>query len=136
MQEKRQNPKAKQVKGTSCVRAIDVAIACATHLCCLVRSHPATQTGQVSPAHTRCVPSFSSVRRTQDWETWDWVSVILPSKGRHLGSGNQFTPSINTSLRASFSATIVGLPACIEARVPAEQVGVLLGSAKGFSGNL
>lgn len=107
--------------------------ACATHLCCLVCSHPAAHTGQVSPAHTRCVPGFSSVRRTQGWETWERVSVILPSEGPWAVA---IYPQPKEEPQGLFFSSSSGVTCLHRGRGPARQAGVLLGSAGGFSGNL
>lgn len=131
MQQKRQNPKAKQVKGTNYVRAI---------YCCLC--NPPLLLGSLLPSNTNrtgqpCTHQMCPQQCEEDTGLGGLgLGVCDPPQQRYLGSGNRFTPNINTNLRASFSATVVGLPACREARVPVGQVGMLLGSAGGFSGNL
>lgn len=87
--------------------------ASATHLYCLVCSHPAAQTGEVSPAHTRCVARSSSVRRTQGWGTRDHRSVILPSKVP--GQWQSIYPQPKWEPEGLFVAILEGFPACIQA---------------------
>lgn len=108
---KRQNPKAKQLKGTNYVRA---------KFCCLC--NPSLLLGSLSPSNSnrRSQPCSHQTHPQQCEEDTRLgnlgLGVCDPPQPRYLGRGNRFTPSLNRSLKASFPAILVGLPVCIEVR--------------------
>lgn len=109
---KRQNPKAKQVKGTNYVRAKFSCLCNPSLLLGSLSPSDSHRTGQ--PCTHQMYPQFQQCE--EDTGLGDLgAGVCDPPQRRSLGSGNQFTPSRKRSLRASFLAAVAGLPACIEA---------------------
>lgn len=109
---KRQNPKAKQIKGTNYVTA---------KFCCLCNASLLLGLLSPSSSNRRGQPRTHQVcRQVQQCEEDTGLGhpgsqVCDPPQQRYLGSGNRFTPSLNGSLRGSFVAILEGFPACIQA---------------------